>query len=371
MQNNHLKQLETFGQSVWLDYIRRDFITGGRLKQMIVEDGLTGITSNPAIFEKAVSESHDYVEYILAMKQKGMDAKEVYEGFSQRDVQTAADEFRTVYDRTDGRDGYVSLEVNPHLAHDTNKTIDEARRLWKALDRPNVLIKVPGTEEGLPAIRQLIIDGININVTLLFGLPRYRQVAVAYISGLEERVAAGKDLKRIASVASFFLSRIDTLIDPMLEKIIAGGGKNVMAAQQTLGQTAIASARMAYQIYKEIFGSSRFVELEKKGARRQRVLWASTGAKNPKYSDIKYVEPLIGPETVNTMPVDTINAYRDHGDPKDRLDRDIDASASLLGQLPELGINIDKLTQQLEDEGVKKFNIPFDKIIASLQHERT
>ena len=295
----------------------------------------------------------------------------IYEALSQRDVQSAADEFRPLYDRTDGKDGYVSLEVNPHLAHDTTGTMEEARRLWTALDRPNVLIKVPATAEGLPAIQQLISEGISVNVTLLFGLPRYRQVADAYLAGIEARAAQGKPVKQVASVASFFVSRIDALVDPLLEKHIASGGREADVARQVQGQVAIASAKMAYQIYKEIFGSARFKKLADKGARVQRLLWASTGTKNPDYSDVKYIESLIGPDTVNTVPVETLDAYRNHGDPQARLEQDVERASWVLQQLPELGISIDKVTQQLEDEGVEKFNKPFDKLMETFAQHHT
>ena len=366
MKYNPLKQLETLGQSIWLDYIQRDLITSGGLRRLIEGDGLRGMTSNPSIFEKAIADSHDYDEDIRAMALKGISAEAIYETLSQRDVQSAADEFRPLYDRTDGKDGYVSLEVNPHLAHDTRGTIQEARRLWGALNRPNVFIKVPATTEGLPAIQQLISEGINVNVTLLFGLPRYRQVAEAYIAGIETRVTQGTAVKHVVSVASFFISRIDALVDPLLEKSVAKGGKEADLAEKARGEVAIASAKMAYQIYKEIFGSDRFGKLAAQGACVQRLLWASTGTKNPDYSDVKYIEALIGPDTVNTVPVETLNAYRDHGVPKASLQEDVAKAARVLKRLPELGINIDKLTQQLEDEGVTKFNQPFDKLMETL-----
>ena len=366
MEDNAVKRLELFGQSIWLDYIRRDLITGGGLRRLIEEDGLRGMTSNPAIFEKAIVESHDYDEDIRDMAGKGKVAREIYEAISQRDVHNAADEFRPLYDRTDGKDGFVSLEVNPHLAHDTHGTLLEARRLWGALDRPNVFIKVPATVEGLPAIRQLISEGINVNVTLIFGLPRYRQVAEAYIAGIEARSSQGKAVKHVASVASFFVSRIDSLVDPLLESIAAQGGSEAEVAKEALGQVAVASAQMAYQIYKEIVDSNRFGSLERQGARVQRLLWASTGTKNPEYSDVKYIEALIGRDTVNTAPVETLDAYRDHGDPQARIEQEVFEAARVLSLLPELGINIDTVTQQLEDEGVKKFNEPFDKLMESL-----
>ena len=366
MSGNPLKRLGTLGQSIWLDYIRRDLMASGELRRLIDEDGLRGMTSNPSIFEKAIADSHDYDGDIRAMALGGNRADAIYETLSQRDVESAADQFRPLYDRTDGQDGYVSLEVNPHLAHDTKGTIEEARRLWAALNRPNVLIKVPATANGLPAIQQLIGEGISVNVTLLFGLPRYRQVAEAYIAGIEARAAQGEPVKHLASVASFFVSRIDALVDPLLEKLIAQGSKEVDLAKRARGQVAIASAKMAYQIYKDIFGSDRFRRLAARGARAQRLLWASTSTKNPDYSDVKYVEALIGPDTVDTAPLETLDAYRDHGEPEARLEQGVEEARRVLERLPELGIDIDKVTRQLEDEGVEKFNKPFDKLMEAL-----
>jgi transaldolase len=366
MKNNPFIELEKHGQSIWLDYIRRDLMVSGELGRLIREDGLQGMTSNPSIFEKAIVDSQDYTADIQSMANAGLDAKAIYEALSQRDVQMAADEFRPVYDKTDGKDGYVSLEVNPHLAHDTKGTIEEALRLWKALDRPNVLIKVPATVEGLPAIEGLISEGINVNVTLLFGLPRYGQVADAYLSGINARLAQGKTVNQVASVASFFVSRIDALLDPLLQNVIMQKGEKAEIARSVLGQTAIACAKMAYQMYKEIFTNGRFKKLAEKGARTQRVLWASTGTKNPDYSDIKYIEALIGADTVNTVPVETLDAYRDHGDPNARLEDNNENVVGITIQLSELGINIDDITRQLEDEGVNKFCEAFDKLMKTL-----
>jgi len=371
MNANPLKTLGTLGQSIWLDYIRRDLITSGQLRRLIEEDGLKGMTSNPSIFEKAIVDSHEYDEDIRTMTLEGKGLKVIYETLTQRDVQSAADEFRPVYDKTDGNDGYVSLEVNPHLAHDTKGTVEEARRLWKTLARPNVFIKVPATIEGLSAIQELISEGINVNVTLLFGLPRYRQVADAYLTGLAARAARGKPVNHVASVASFFVSRIDGLVDPLLEKVIMQGGDKAAMAKTIRGHVAIASAKMAYQIYKEIVCSDRFKELAAQGARAQRVLWASTSTKNPDYSDVKYVEALIGPDTVNTAPLETLDAYRDHGDPKVRLEQDVKEARLVLERLPQLGINIDHVTRQLEDDGVAKFNKPFDQLMDTLAKECT
>lgn len=364
--SNPLKQLGTLGQSIWLDYIRRDLMAGGGLQRLIEADGLRGMTSNPAIFEKAIAGSEGYDEDIRAMAVEGKDTQSIYEVLSQHDVQSAADEFRPLYDRTDGKDGYVSLEVNPHLAHDTHGTIQEARRLWDALDRPNVFIKVPATAEGLPAIQQLIAEGISVNVTLLFGLPRYRQVAEAYIAGIEARAAQGKPIKPVASVASFFVSRIDARVDPLLETLIAQGGEKADLANRARGQVAIASAKIAYQIYKEIFASDRFKKLAAQGARVQRLLWASTGTKNPDYSDVKYIEALIGPDTINTAPLETLDAYRDHGEPKARLEQDVPEAYWVLRRLAELGVSLDNITRRLEDEGVEKFNQPFDELMETL-----
>jgi transaldolase len=366
MNANPLKTLGTFGQSLWVDYIRRDLITSGQLRRLIEEDGLQGMTSNPSIFEKAIVDSHAYDEDIRTMAREGQGVNAIYETLSQRDVQSAADEFRSAYDTTDGHDGYVSLEVNPHLAHDTNGTVEEAHRLWKMLDRPNVFIKIPATTEGLSAIQELISEGINVNVTLLFGLPRYRQVADAYLAGLATRAAREKPVKHVASVASFFVSPIDALVDPLLGKIIMQGGNKAALAKTLRGHVAIASAKMAYQIYKDIFGSDRFKTLADQGARVQRLLWASTSTKNPDESDVKYMEALIGPDTVNTAPLETLDAYRDHGNPKARLEQDVEEARLVLERLPELGISLDQVTQQLEDDGVEKFNKPFDKLLQTL-----
>jgi transaldolase len=371
MKQNPLYQLEALGQSIWLDYIRRDLIAGGELRRLIKDDGVRGMTSNPSIFEKAIVDSPVYDADIQSMADTGMDAQAIYEAITQRDVQMAADEFRPLYNQLDGKDGYVSLEVNPHLAHETEPTIREARRLWSALERPNVLIKIPATVEGLPAIKQLISEGISVNVTLLFGLPRYRQVAEAYLEGIEARLAQGKAVNRVASVASFFLSRIDTLVDPLLAKIIKRDADDESLARQSHGRVAVASAQMAYQIFKEVFHNDRFKKLMEKGARPQRVLWASTGTKNPDYSDVKYIEAIIGPDTVNTVPVETLNAYRDHGAAKNSLELDIQLSGWILKRLPELGIDIDAITRQLEDEGVQKFCEPFDKLMKTLAQRST
>jgi transaldolase len=369
MKENPLLALANLGQSIWLDYTRRDLILSGDLRRLIEEDGLRGMTSNPSIFEKAIVSSEHYDEDIQAMVRRRETPNAIYESLSQRDVQAAADEFRRVYDKEDGKDGFVSLEVNPHLAHDTQGTVKEARRLWRALNRPNVFIKVPATAEGVPAIQQLITEGINVNVTLLFDLPRYQQVAEAYIAGLEARVAERKPLKAVASVASFFLSRIDSLVDPKLEKLIAREDGNANIAQGVRGEVAIASAKAAYQMYKELFGSDRFAQLAARGARSQRLLWASTSTKNPAYSDLKYVDALIGPETINTVTVETLDAYRDHGKPKPTLEQDVAKAKWVLEQLSKLEIDLSKVTAQLENEGVEKFNKAFDNLSRALSNK--
>jgi transaldolase len=360
MDKNPLLALEEFGQSVWLDYLSRAAIDNGYLQGLIDQDGLGGLTSNPSIFEKAIAESHDYDHAIQALAVKGKSIEEIYQVLTVEDIQRAADLFRPVFDRLNGADGFVSLEVSPGLAHDSNGTIKEARQLWTAVNRPNLFIKVPATREGLPAIQQLIGEGINVNITLLFGLPRYREVAEAYLLGLETLAASGKPLGQVSSVASFFLSRIDVLIDPLLKEKAVG----------SQGKVAIASAKVAYQIYQEIFSGERFRKLAQKGARTQRLLWASTGTKNPLYSDVKYIEPLIGSDTINTMPPETLTAYLDHGKPSLELQKDVKEANQVLESLPGLGLDLDALTQQLEDEGVAKFNKAFEQLMAALKEKR-
>jgi transaldolase len=361
-----LEKLGALGQSVWLDYIHREMIRSGRLKELIEEYSVRGVTSNPAIFEKAIGGSNYYDDEIKKLIGQGKNAKEICEILAVQDVQEAADVFLPVYYNTQGGDGFVSLEVSPYLACDTNGTINEARRLWKEVNRPNVLIKIPATAEGIPAIRQCISEGININITLIFGLPRYVKVAQAYIEGLEHFMAQSKSLKQITSVASFFLSRIDVLVDPILEGIIKNrSGSDI--AQLLHGQVAILCAKVAYQTYKQIFDDARYKKLADKGARPQRLLWASTGTKNPSYSDIKYVEPIIGPQTINTMPMETLEAYGDHGDPAWRLEEGASQANQLLARLSEIGIQLDDVSLRLEKEGIEKFIKPYNSLIESLK----
>jgi transaldolase len=370
MKKNPLLSLESIGQSVWLDYLGRGAIKSGQLQGLIERDGVSGVTSNPSIFEKAIAESHDYDAAVHALAVQNRSAQEIYQALTVEDIQTAADLFRPTYDRTKGGDGYVSLEVSPHLARDTQGTIADARRLWAAVNRPNLFIKVPATREGLPAIQQLISESINVNITLLFGLPRYRDVADAYLKGLESLAAERKPLSQVGSVASFFLSRIDVLVDPLLERIMAASGPKSELATKLLGQIAIASAKVARQIYQEIFMSERFRKLAGSGARAQRLLWASTSTKNPAYPDLKYVEPLIGLDTINTMPLETLEAYRDHGQPALTLGEGLAEAQATLRQLAELDIDLRQVTQQLEDEGIAKFNKAFDLLMDTLNRAR-
>jgi transaldolase len=369
MKANPLVELEKLGQSIWLDFIRRGMISSGELRRLIEEDGVTGVTSNPSIFEKAIAESRDYDAAIRTLAQSGKSVEDIYQDLTISDIQSAADLFRPAYDRSNGADGFVSLEVSPLLAHDTAGTIDEARHLWKTLSRPNVMIKVPGTTEGIPAVRQLISEGININVTLLFGIPRYQEIVESFITGLEDRKIKGLPLDRVASVASFFLSRIDVLLDPLLEKEMREENQKARTAAHLKGQIAIASAKVAYQFATEIFSSERFQKLAESGARTQRLLWASTSTKNPEYSDVKYVEPLIGKDTVNTLPLETVNAYRDHGNPHMTLSSGVDEARSHLDQLRMLGLHLDALTQQLENEGVRKFDDAFRALMSALRQK--
>jgi len=370
MNKNPLLGLESFGQSVWLDFLRRNALDNGEIQKLIEQDGVSGLTSNPSIFEKAIAGSHDYDSAIRSMALEGKSIEEIYEALTVEDIQHAADLFRPIYDRQDGADGFVSLEVSPKLARNTAGTIAEARKLWDAVNRPNLLIKVPGTREGLPAIQQLIGEGINVNITLLFGLPRYRDVAEAYLKGLESLAAHGKPLKKIASVASFFLSRIDVLIDPQLESLRLKDNSKAKIASDLHGQVAIASAKIAYQIYQEIFETERFKKLAKMGARTQRLLWASTSTKNPEYSDVIYIEPLISKDTINTIPLETLNNYRDHGQPADRLEEDTQKAYKTLDGLKNVGVNLDAETQVLEDEGVDKFSQAFEQLMITLQDKR-
>lgn len=361
-----LTRLADLGQSIWLDYIRRDLVRGGELARLIAEDGLAGMTSNPAIFEQAILGSPDYDADIAQLARAGHDATAIYAALSMRDVQDAAAAFHPVYVASSARDGYVSLEVDPRLAHDTAATVADGRRLWRALDRPNVCIKVPATSAGIDAIRQLIAAGINVNVTLLFGLSRYAEVAEAYLTGLEQRAASGAALASICSVASFFISRIDTLVDPRLATLAAADGEFAAIARQLQGEVAIAAARRAYHHYQAIVRSPRFQRLAAAGAQPQRLLWASTSTKNPAYAAVKYVEALIGPNTVNTVPLETLKLYREHGNPQSRLLQETPPAALVMSQLVRLGIDMETVATQLEAEAIAKFVQPFTKLLTTL-----
>lgn len=366
---NPLRKLQALGQSIWIDFIRRGMISTGELQRLIEQDGVSGVTSNPSIFEKAITESRDYDEAIRTLISERKTADEIYLQLSVEDIQHVAGLLRPLYDRTAGGDGFISLEVSPGLANDTAGTIEEARQLWSLVERPNVMIKVPATQAGLPAIRQLTGEGLNINITLLFGLPRYREVIEGYLSGLETLASSGGDLRQVTSVASFFLSRIDVLLDPILEEKKQAGGPQAEQAGRLQGQAAIASAKVAYQIYQEIFESERFKKLAEQGASAQKLLWASTSTKNPAYSDTKYIEPLIGPETINTVPIETLEAYRDHGKPKRTLDQNVSEAYQTLEELSRIGIDLDAATQRLEEEGVEKFVGAHDRLIAALREK--
>ncbi len=366
---NPLKELLNYGQSMWLDYIRRDLFTTGKLKQMIADDGLRGMTSNPAIFEKAIGDSSLYDDMLKSLASRAdLDTTARYEQIAIRDIQDAADTLRPVYDSSQFRDGYVSLEVSPYLARKTQETIVEARRLWKAVNRENVMIKIPGTAEGLPAIRTAIGEGININVTLLFAQEVYVKVAEAYIAGLEDLAARGGNLKKEAGVASFFISRIDSLVDGMIDAKLKTTTDSQQQAllKSLLGKVAIANGKLTYQRYQQIFSGPRWQALAAKGAQTQRVLWASTSTKNPAYRDVLYAEELIGPDTVDTMPPATIDAFRDHGRVRNSLTEDVPAAQKTMDDLAKAGISIKEVTDKLTDDGVKLFADAFDKLLAAV-----
>lgn len=360
MEQNKVKAIYDFGQSIWLDFIERKFVKTGGLKKLIDEDGVRGVTSNPAIFEKAISGSSQYDDQISELFSQGKSEEDVFYGLAVTDIQDAAGLFAPLHKESNGVDGYVSLEVSPELARDTDGTINQALDLWKTVGRDNVMIKIPGTAEGLPAIRKAIAAGLNINVTLLFGLKRYEEVTEAYIAGLEDRDAKGQPVSGIASVASFFLSRIDVMIDPLLDN------KN----PDLRGTVAVASAKKAYEIYKRVFSSERWKKLEAKGAQPQRLLWASTSSKNPAIADTFYVEELIGPNTVDTIPMETLEAFRDHGKPADKLETNLDKATQTLQSLDNAGISLDKITQKLEDEGIEKFIQPYQKLLKAISDKK-
>ena len=363
---NPLKGLLAYGQSVWMDYIRRDLLTGGGLKKMIAEDGLRGMTSNPTIFEKSITGSNLYDDILNSPEAKSLNAKALFEKIAIRDVQDACDIFRPVYDESKHRDGYVSLEVSPYLANDTAGTLEEARRLWKAVNRPNLMVKVPGTPEGLPAIRTLLEEGLNINITLLFAQSTYEKVAEAYIAALEARAAKGQAINHIASVASFFVSRIDTLIDGKIDNLLKTATGDAKALLEGVhGTIAIANAKLTYKKYQELFGGSRWAALTAKGAQTQRLLWASTSTKNPKYRDVIYAEELIGADTVDTMPPATFDSFRNHGQLRNSLVDDVASAARHMEDLAKAGISMKAITDQLVTDGVKLFADAFTTLLAA------
>jgi transaldolase len=370
---NPLRDLERYGQSIWYDSLRRGLIASGELARFIVEDGLKGLTTNPAIYEKAIASTRDYEAELGTLLPRGdLDAKAVYEQLAIHDIQAAADLLRPVHDATGGRDGYVSLEVSPIVARDAAATTAEARRLWAALGRPNVLIKVPGTPEALPAIRGLLAEGINVNVTLLFSRRAWADVAEAHLSALEARAARGEPLGSVASVASFFVSRIDTLADALLDELCTSAESDDVRerAEALKGRVAIANAKLAYQDWRALVATKRWARVAAKGATAQRLLWASTSTKNPSYRDVVYVESLIGPDTVDTVPPATFDAFRDHGRVRRTLDEDVAGARATMAELAALGISIDAITDRLLVEGVRLFAEPFGKLLSTIEARR-
>jgi transaldolase/glucose-6-phosphate isomerase len=368
-KGNPLVQLGEMGQSPWLDYIHRGMIGSGELARLISEDGIKGVTSNPTIFEKAISTGHEYDEQVQALAGRGATVLAAYTEIATQDIRAAADVLRPVYDATSGADGYVSLEVDPDLANDTPRTISRAEELFRAVSRPNVFIKIPATAEGVPAIEKCVSLGIPINVTLIFSVRRYEEVAEAYIRGVEKRIASGGDPRSVASVASFFVSRVDTAVDKLLEETILRwpGSPKAESAIALLGKVAVANARLAYARFEAIFSTPRWRELAAKGARVQRPLWASTGTKNPKYPDVKYVEELIGPFTVNTMPPQTMDAFRDHGVVADTLSGKEAEAREVLSDLGALDIGLEEVCGKLTRDGVESFTDSFRKLLAAIE----
>jgi transaldolase len=369
---NPLRELERFGQSVWYDSLRRGILASGELARYVAEDGLKGLTTNPAIYEKAIGSSGDYDAELARLLTNGdLDAKAVYETLAIHDIQAAADLLRPVYERASRRDGYVSLEVSPVAARDERATLEEARRLWRAVGRENVMIKVPGTPEAVPAIRRLLTEGVNVNVTLLFAREAYRRVADAHLAALEDRLGRGEDVSHVASVASFFVSRIDAMVDARLDALASRAADDVRRRAKALrGRIAIANATLAYQDWKALVATDRWARLREAGAMPQRLLWASTSTKDPRYRDVYYVEELIGPETVDTMPPATFDAFRDHGRVAATLEDDVAGARAALAELEVLGIPLDQVTERLLEDGVRLFAEPFAKLLATIDARR-
>jgi transaldolase len=368
---NALLGLQQYGQSVWLDYIRRNIILNGELQKLIDQDGLRGITSNPSIFEKAIGGSNDYTDLLTQLGKQGLPTGQIYERIVVRDIQDSADKLLPVYKSTNRRDGYVSLEVSPTLARDTQGTIEEARRLWQAVNRPNIMIKVPGTPEGVEPVRRLTSEGLNINITLLFAQEAYIAVAEAYLNGLEAALKAGKDISGIASVASFFVSRIDTLVDSTIEEHLkTAKGDNAQLLESLRGKVAIANAKQAYRYYQKMIETPRWKTLAARGAQSQRLLWASTSTKNPKYRDVLYIEELIGPDTVNTIPPATMDAFRDHGVLRRTLDNDLATADKTMSDLEKAGISMKQVTGKLLDDAIKLFDDAFTQLHQVVEQKR-
>ena len=370
MRDNPLLTLVGLGQSIWLDFLGRAMLVSGELVALIQEDGVTGVSSNPATFEKAIAGSTDYDAAIAELARQGLSPIRIYDRLVVDDARITADLLRPLYDRLKGREGFISLEVSPHLAHDSAGTVLEARRLWELVDRPNLLIKVPGTLEGLVAIRQLVREGINVNVTLLFGIDRYLAVAEAYLDGLCDRAARGLPLEHVVSVASFLLSRIDLMVDPLLAKLAQREGRTGEMAAALQGETAIACAKAARRLNREMLSGDRYLALAARGARPQRLLWAGTGTRDTSYSDLKYLEALIGADTLHTVPLETLAAYRKHGRPAPRLEQGVQEALRVLERLGELGIDLKGVARQLEDEGVERFARPFDSTMRAIELKR-
>jgi transaldolase len=370
--SNPVAQIKTQGQSVWYDNIDRSQLVSGQFKRLLDEEGIVGVTANPTIFEKSISHGQAYDEQITRLIQAGKSTSEIYEDLVIQDIRTVADLLRPIYEQTNTKDGYVSLEVSPELAHDTDGTIAEARRFWQIVDRPNLMIKIPATAAGIPAIERVLTDGINVNITLIFALDNYKDVAEAYLNALESRNGAGKDISHIASVASFFVSRVDTLVDKLLdEKVKASSSAEEQGHLQALeGKAAIANARIVYKEFKRIFISPRFETLKHSGAHVQRPLWASTSTKNPAYRDILYAEELIGPDTVDTMPLETIQNFHDHGVVANTIEKDVPAAQQVLDDLEKVGIHYAQVTKQLQDEGVQKFADSFHQLFQGIENKK-
>jgi len=367
--NATLKLLEA-GQSVWYDNIQRSLLKNGELAGMIARGEIRGVTSNPTIFMNAITKSQDYDDGLLPLAGSGLSDEEIFFHLAIQDIQEAADHFQEIYRQSGGGDGYVSLEVSPYLAHDTAATLAQARQLWQRVNRPNLMIKIPATKAGIPAITDAIAAGLNVNVTLIFARQRYAEVMDAYLAGLEKRAEAGLPLSSTASVASFFVSRVDTNVDARLQKIVSAGGPAAQQAASLLGKAAIANARLAYADYKQVFTSERFQKLKARGARVQRPLWASTSTKNPAYRDVMYVEELIGPDTVNTIPPQTLVAFLDHGRVRASLEEHLDAANQVLADLESLGISMREVTDQLEEEGVQSFSDAFTVLLKAIDQRR-